>query len=696
MSDPQPTLFSRIRAQGDFLLAGAVFALLFIMLVPLPPVLMDMLLASSISLALLLFLASIFANKPVEFTVFPSMLLVATVFRLALNVATTRLILLDGSEGSHSAGKVIESFGQFVVGGNYVVGVVVFVILVVINFVVITKGAGRVAEVAARFTLDALPGKQMAIDAELNAGLIDEVIARERRAEVGREADFYGAMDGASKFIRGDAIAGVIITLINVAGGVFIGTVQAGMPLSEALQTYVLLTIGDGLAGQVPALVVSTAAGLLVTRVSDISGRSLHAQVGDQLLQNPRVLALSAGTIGLFALIPGLHLPFAVMAVAVGGLAWQTHRHAEALQQDVPAAPDEPQQAAPEELLGLMPLTVEVAADLLYLLHSGQGGELGQRFQKIREQFAQDLGLVLPSLVLRDNLELSHGTYRVLLRGEEIGKGRVQPRHQMALDPGTATSELRSAATTDPVFGLPAYWITDDVVQRAQGLGYTVVDVPTVVTTHLVELLHAHGFELFDAVQLDRALDRVSVLSPRLVDDLVPDRLSRQTVLRVFRNLVKEGLSVRDAQTILSCLAEYAATTQEPDVLTEFVRRRLSRHITRRYADDDGAVHVVSLAPDAEDALLRGLQTREGAAPSLRLEPSTARHLILTIRDLVESYPGPGQAVVLCPPLARGALRRLIERVLPRIPVLSSAELLASVRLEQIGIVNLDKGLKAQ
>jgi len=685
-------LLSKIKEHGDVLLALGVFGLLGIMIVPLPAMILDMLLACSIALGILLFLAAMYAKKPVDFSVFPTVLLVATVFRLALNVASTRLILLHGSEGPEAAGNVIQSFGQFAVGGNFVVGGIVFLILVLINFVVITKGSGRVAEVAARFTLDAMPGKQMAIDAELNAGIIDEVTAKARRSEVAREADFYGAMDGASKFIRGDAIAGIIITLINVIGGVAIGVLQQGLPLSEAFESYTILTIGDGLAGQIPALIVSTAAGLLVTRVDDIDDRHLAGQFGGQLAQNPKSLGLGAALLGSMALLPGLHVPFALLAVAAGGLAW--HMHKNPPQKGKKKGPDGAEaptntESRPEDLFALEPLAIEVSVDLVYLVDERHGGELLQRVQKLRNQFVEDLGLVLPPVHLRDNLDLENGEYAVLLQGERIGTGRIQARQHLALDPGTAFGKIDGLPTTDPVFGLPAFWILDKNVLDAQAKGFTVVDAPTVLTTHLVELMSSHGHELFDGAQLDKSLERVAELNPRLVDELVPEPLSRHVVLRVFRNLLKEGVSIRDTSRILETLAEYATRTRDPDVLTEFVRQRMARHITGRVVDEEGQVAVVQLGRDAEEAVLRGLQSQDGGAPVLHLDPNVARMLITRIAEHVEAYGGNAPAVVLAPPLARGALRRMLERVLPRVTVLSSAELLPTARLQSVGVVTL-------
>ena len=701
---PSLSIIDRFKAQGDYTLALGVFGLLAIMLVPLPTIVLDLLLAFSISISVLLFLAVMYVKKPVELSIFPTLILITTVFRLALNIATTRLILLNGFDGSHAAGHIIEAFGNFVIGGNPIVGVVVFIILIVINFSVVTKGSGRVAEVAARFTLDAMPGKQLAIDAELSQGMIDEKEARARREEISREADFYGSMDGASKFVRGDAVAGIIILVVNMVGGVVIGVFQHDLKVLDALQVFAIMTIGDGIVAQIPSLMLSMAAGLLVTRVHDEDSQPLHHQLGSQLMQSPRVLTLLATVLGGFALIPGMRIPFFVLgclalwasreidkqpAVPAKGSAAAAAAAKSAAGVTHPMGAKERAEARPEDLLPVEPLTIEVGLDLLYMVDERTGGELVSRIQRIRNQFAQDLGVVLPPVHLRDNLRLEGGEYAILLRGEEIGRGKVYARQHLALDPGGTTGPIRGIQTTDPVFNLPAYWIQESYVLKAQALGYTVVDVPTVLTTHFVELMQSAGSELYDASQLTKALERVSVDSPKLVDDLVPDPLPRQACLRVFRNLVREGISIRDTQTILEALAEYAHKTRDPDVLTEFVRQRLARHITRRFADTDGVLHYIGLGPDAEDALLRGLQTQEGSAPSLSLEPDVARRFFTRIRELSDGYTGPGQPVVLCPPLTRGALRRMLERALPRAVVLSSAELLPTVKLDRIGIIDL-------
>ena len=683
-------MFARLSQHRDLLLAASAFALLAIMVVPLPPLLLDMLIAGSFCLSLLVFLTTLYVRKPLEFSVFPTILLVATVYRLSLNVASTRLILLSSENGQSAAGRIIEAFGQFVVGGNYAVGLVVFVILVVINFIVVTKGAGRVAEVSARFTLDAMPGKQMAIDAELNAGVIDEREARRRRSEVSREADFYGSMDGASKFIKGDAIAGIVITLVNVIGGIFIGVVQGGMGFGEALQQYTILTIGDGLVGQIPALIVSAAAGMLVTRVPDEHVNTLDDQISNQLFGSPRVLGVLAAALGGFALVPGLRIPFALIGGVVGVVAWQINKHgpSESPEDEEAAEATRDRPLGPEDLLGLEPLAIEVGIDLLYLVDEARGGDLVERIQRIRNQFAQDLGVVLPSVHLRDDMRLGGGSYRILLRGEEIGRGDVHARQHLAIDPGDATGKLKGIPGTDPVFGLPAFWIPQGQVLRAQAKGYTVVDVATVLTTHLTELLGLYSFELYDTSQLVRTLERTREASPRLVDDLVPDTLPRQALLKVFRNLLREGVSVRDVQSILETLADYAPKTKDADILTEFVRQRLARHITRRFADDEGRIHYLALGSDAEDAVTRGLQG-EGGAMNLVMDPEQVRMLLEQIKLKSETFSGPGQLVVLCPPLARGPFRRLAERVVPRVPVLSPNELQAGARLERVGVVSL-------
>ncbi|MBM4364639.1 MAG: flagellar biosynthesis protein FlhA [Deltaproteobacteria bacterium] len=686
---PAAVPFAGIRANADALLALGVFAVVAIMMVPLPPIVLDLMLAGSITLSLLVFLVAIYTRRPVEFSVFPTVLLVTTVFRLSLNVASTRLILTHGSEGTHAAGHVIEAVGNFLIGGNALVGFIVFCILVTINFMVVTKGAGRVAEVAARFTLDAMPGKQMAVDAELNAGLIDEKTAKRRRAEVAREADFYGAMDGASKFIKGDAIAAIIITLINIVGGIIIGVVMDDLDVVTALSNYTILTIGDGLASQFPALITSAAAGMLVTRVNDVEDNTLDNQIGHQLLGNPRVIAILAVLASFFVFVPGLRLVFAIIAVALGALAYALRNQApvaSAAADDAPAAPAE---TPIEDLLKVDPVVIELGLDLLYLGDEQKGGQLVQRIQQLRRQVASDLGLVLPTFRLRDNVRLGAGQYRILLRGETIGQGNVVSRQNLALDPGTATAPLKGTEGKDPVFGMKGYWVPDAMRLKAQSLGYTVVDVPTVLTTHLDDLVKRHAHELFGRQNLADALERVSQSNPKLVEELTPDPLPRSAVLRVFRNLIAEGVGVRDTQGILEALSEFAPRTRDPDVLTEFVRARLARAVTARFTGDDGVLRYIGLAADAEDAVSRGLQGNDGGAMSLVLDPDTTRKLFAALRHQVESYSGPGEVVLLVPPLARGPMRRLIEKALPRVPVMSPSEIVPGTGLERAGELSL-------
>jgi len=688
---PTSTLLKNLRDQGDLYVTAGVFAVLMIMVVPLPPWIMDGLLAISVSLAVLIMFVTFYVADPLEFSVFPTLLLVTTLFRLSLNVASTRLILLHGSEGADAAGNIIMAFGKVAVGGNYAVGIVVFIILVVINFMVITKGAGRIAEVAARFTLDAMPGKQMAIDAELNAGLIDEREAKRRRLVVGREADFFGAMDGASKFIRGDAIAGILITVVNIVGGLFIGVIQQKADLSIALQNYTVLTIGDGLVSQVPALVISTAAGMLVTRVPNEESPYLAGQLGSQLFGSPRALAMMAAALVLFSIMPGLRLPFLAVASAAVYTVWRKTRAPKQPEFEMlpEAGAPSPTTALPlDDLLKVEPLSIELGVDLLALVEERKGGALVERIQRIRQQFAQNVGLVVPPVHLRDNLRLASGEYRVLLRGEELGRGKVYARQSLAIDPGDARGPIRGIKGKDPVFGLDAYWIADAARLQAQTLGYTVVDIPTILTTHLSELLMQHGHELFGRQELADVLDRTSKVLPRLIEELVPDMLTRGAVLKVFRNLLREGVSIRDTHTIFETLAEYALRSKDPDVLTELCRQRLARHLTRHFQNVEGVIYYIALAPDVEEALSRGLQPVEGGLARLVLDPNDFRRLLSRLTEVTQQSKANQEAVLLCPPLARAPLRQLIEKALPRIAVLSPAELLPTAKLEKIAEIS--------
>lgn len=704
---PSPqAMLTRLKGRGDLLTTGALLSFLVIMIAPLPPVVMDFLLACSITSALLTLLVTFYIESPVKFSVFPMLLLGTTLYRLSLNVASTRLILLRGADGPGAAGNIIQTFGQVVVGGSYIVGLVVFIIMIIINFMVVTKGAGRVAEVAARFTLDAMPGKQMAIDAELNAGLIDEKKARSRRKEISQEADFYGAMDGASKFIRGDAIAGILITIVNILGGLLIGVVQEGLSFQEALEIYTVLTIGDGLVGQVPALVISAAAGILVTRVHDEKSGGMHEQITEQLISDGRPMGLLSVALFGFMLMPGLRLPFFLLGSGASYItyrSWQQETLTGEPRPDGEQDGEETEEAGAsdedipvEVLLHVEPLAIELGVELLRLVDERKGGDLVSRIQRIRRQIVKEVGLLVPAVNLRDNMDLNGGEYRILMRGEEIARGQVVPNKVLAINPGDARGPLKGKRTIDPVFGLPAYWIGEKWSLPAQKKGYTVVDIATVLTTHFTEMLHDHGHELYGRQQLSSMLERVAESSPRLIEELVPEQLSRSALMRVFRNLLREGISVRDSLTILETLGEYAGRIKDPDVLTEYVRQGLRRHISRRFATEDGTLHYIGLAPDAQAALERGLQSQQGGTLHLNLSFEDQQKLLLGLKNAAEAYTGPGQVIILASPLARGPLRRMTEKLIPRVPVLSAGELLPTVRLQRASVVSLRTNRRAE
>lgn len=677
-----------LAARADVALALAVLGIVAVMLIPLPPLLLDLLLTTNLALSLLTLLIGMYILRPLDFSVFPSLLLLLTLFRLSLNVASTRLILLHGSDGTKAAGEVIHAFGRFVVGGNYVVGSVVFLILVVIQFVVITKGAGRIAEVAARFTLDAMPGKQLAIDADLNAGLISDSDARARRREVAREADFYGAMDGASKFVRGDAVAGIIVTAVNIVGGLVIGVVQQRMQLLDALTTYTLLTIGDGLVTQIPALIVSTAAGLVVTRAASES--ELAATVAQQFAGHHRALLITAATLLILGLIPGLpKAPFLLMAAVTGTVAYRGLK-------DTKRVPDAPAggAAAPgsggpekvEKLLALDPLELEVGYSLIPLVDPGQGGDLLDRVRLVRRQFATDLGFVVPPVRIRDNLQLKPAAYAIKIRGLVVARGEILAGHYLAMNPGTATEAIAGVATTEPTFGLPAQWIAADERERAQVLGYTVVDPSSVITTHLTETIRRRARDLLGRQEVQGLIDVLKPTHPSVVETLVPNLLPLGTVQKVLQNLLAEGVSIRDLALILEVLADTAPATKDPGLLTEYARQALSRTICRALASTDGILKVFTLSPALEqtlaDAVADGDQGRY-----LALEPRTAQRVIEGIAKTVGKEPPEGTPVVLCGPTIRPHLRRLTERYLPHLAILSYNEIDSDVTLKALAMV---------
>jgi flagellar biosynthesis protein FlhA len=661
---------------------GAILAVVALMIVPMPPLLLDLLLSIDIGLAVVLLLTAIYVKEPVDFSVFPSLLLVLTLLRLSLNVAGTRLILLDGADGVDAAGHVIMAFGQFVVGGNFVVGIVVFLVLITIQFVVINHGAVRISEVTARFTLDALPGKQMAIDADLNAGLIDERQARERREKIRREADFYGAMDGAIRFTQRDAMAAMLITAVNIIAGLIIGVLQRGMPLSEAAQTFTILTVGEGLVTAIPALLVSMSGGLITTRAASES--PLGEEVASQLLTQARPLAVAAGALLLLAAIPGLP-KFAFISVgALLGLAAWVNRNAALAAPAEDVAPAAPAMDTPD-VAAVDPLGVEVGYALISLVDEKQGGTLLSRIRSIRKQIATDSGLVVPPVHVADNLQLGPRTYAILVKGVEVARGELMPDRMLAINPGTATTTVDGIATKEPAFGLPAFWIPNEQRDRASTAGYTVVDPTTALSTHLSEMVRTFLPDLLSRQQTKELLDKVAQTSPRLVEDLVPKVLSTGDVQRVLRQLLRERVPIRDLTTILEALSDAAVVTKDPDMLTEAVRAQLGRAICRQYQSDRNELVTISLAPSLEERLMKSIvRTDQGAV--LALEPLEAQNMATKIARALEQ--AVAQPVLLCTPALRPHLWRLFSRVLPQIGVLSHGEVPTHVRIAPVAVLD--------
>ena len=680
-----PTFLSR---HSGVLVAAGVMSIVFLMIIPLPRALLDLLLALNISLSVLIFLLAMYTERPLDFSLFPSVLLIATLFRLSLNICSTRLILTRGDQGIEGAGRIIAAFGSFVVGGNFMVGLVIFLILVIINFVVITKGATRIAEVSARFTLDSMPGKQMAIDADLNAGLIDEVEARRRREEIAREADFYGAMDGASKFVRGDAIAGLIITGINILGGLVIGVLQLGIPLEQAVRTYTTMTVGDGLVSQMPALIISTAAGILVTRAGSHS--NLGQVLPRQLAQVPEALGVASGVLLVLGLVPGLpFVPFAVLAGVLGGSAYSLKKLKEAevvereeavrrAAEEAPPAPEGPEDVSP--LLQVDVLELEVGYGLLHLVDPSQGGDLLERIRSIRRQVALEMGVVVPPIRIRDNLQLRPNEYMILIKGIEVARSELKEGHYLAMNPGIGEEGLDGIPTREPAFGLEALWIREDLREEAQIRGYTVVDHSTVVATHLTEIIKRNAHELLGRQETQNLLDMVKEQAPALVEELVPNLLPLGTVQKVLQNLLRERVSIRDLRTILETLADYAPSTKDPELLTEYVRAAMRRAITKQYQDEDGKLPVIVLDHQLEE-LLSGAVQRTDHGAFLSLEPGLAQRVLAALSRAAEAVSLQNLVpVVLTAPGLRLPLRKLTERVLPSVAVLSHNEVEGPIR----------------
>jgi flagellar biosynthesis protein FlhA len=680
---------------SEVLAVVGVMTVLAVMIVPLPAMVLDFLLALNITLAVSILLIAMYTLKPLDFSIFPSVLLITTLFRLSLNVASTRLILLRGDEGVSAAGKVIKSFGSFVVGGNYVVGAIVFVILVIVNFVVITKGATRIAEVAARFTLDAMPGKQMSIDADLNAGLIDEDEARSRRTRIAREADFYGAMDGAAKFVRGDAIAGIIITLINIFGGFVIGVLEKKMLLAEAAQTYTLLTVGDGLVSQIPALTISTAAGMVVSRTA--SDNTMGKDLGQQFVTYPKAMYLAGLTVFIFGLIPGLPtLPFVTLAMVVTGAvylatrqkAMEERREEEKVKKQETGLGPEPV----EHLLTIDPVELEVGYGLLSLVDKEQGGEFLDRVRSIRRHFALDTGIIIPPIHIRDNLQLKPSRYQILLKGVRIAEGELMVNHYLAMDPGDAKTRIDGIDTEEPAFQLPALWIPESKRDEARLAGYTVVDNVTVMSTHLSEVLKKHSAELLGRQEVQSLLDHLSKSYPKAVEELVPNLLSLGVVQKVLQNLLREQVSIRDLLTIVETLADYGTLTKDPELLTEYVRHKLARSFISPYLDDKRVLNLITLGQEVEDTLVRAIHKTEHGA-YLSVDPGIADHLVRSVRNAAEKAMTVNlQPILVTSPQLRRHLKKMVEHFVPSLVVLSQTELLNDMKFKSIGEVKLNDG----
>ncbi len=658
-------------------LAGPVLIIMILamMILPLPPFLLDVLFTFNIALAVMVLLASLYAMKPLDFAAFPTVLLVTTLLRLSLNVASTRIVLLEGHTGADAAGKVIEAFGHFVVGGNYAVGIVVFVILVVINFVVVTKGAGRIAEVSARFTLDAMPGKQMAIDADLNAGLIGEEDARKRRAVIAQEADFYGAMDGASKFVRGDAVAGIIIMMISILGGFAVGVLQHDLDITAAARNYTLLTIGDGLVAQIPALVISTAAGIVVSRVA--TDEDVGQQMIGQLFSKPQVLILTAGILGVMGVIPGMpHAAFLLLAALLGAGAYVLATKAAPAESAAPpvnAPTPETQEASWDDVTPVDTLGLEVGYRLIPLVDKNQDGDLLRRIRGIRKKFAQEVGFLVPAVHIRDNLGLRPNAYRVTLKGVEIGGGEAYVGMYLAINPGRVTGTLQGTVTQDPAFGLPAVWVEPALREQAQSFGYTVVDASVVVATHVDHLLHNHAAELLGRQELQQLLDRVNRDSPKLLEDVVPKLLPFSTVQKVMQNLLAEGVHIRDLASIMEALAEQAPRTQDASELTAAVRVALGRAITQQIYPSGAELQVIALDYELERLLAQALQSN---ASNAGIEPGLADTLVRETQASVQRQEQQGYPpVLLVPPQLRTVLSRFLRRAIPQLKVISHSEI---------------------
>lgn len=678
-------VFRMIGEHKDLLLIVGVIGVIVIMLLPVPPFLLDILLSIMITIALVILMVSMFIKTVLDFSIFPGILLVVTLFKLSLNVAVTRLILSEGV-----GGEVINAFGTFVTGGNMVVGAIIFIILMVINFQVITKGSTRIAEVAARFTLDAMPGKQMAVDADLNAGNIDEAEARKRRSDISREADFFGAMDGASKFVRGDAVAGMIIVAVNILGGFVVGMAMLDMSAVQSLRTFTQLTIGDGLVAQIPSLMISTAAGIIVSRAA--SKANLGAEITGQLTQSPSALYVSSAVMGGLALVPGLpHVPFFILAVATAAIAYgrtlALRKEEQAAKEPAKSSTKPHEEDKVENYLAIDQMELEIGYALIPLVDVNQGGDLLERITLLRRQCASELGIIVPPIRIRDNILLKPAQYVIRVKGVEIGQGELMTGCYLAMDPGSVSRRIAGIPTREPAFGLPAMWITETQKEAADLAGYTVVELPAVLATHLTEIIRSHSHEVLTRQDVRTLVDNLRPSHPTVVDELVPSLLSYGEVQKVLENLLRERVSIRDLPTILEALADAARSNRDPVHLTEQVRLALARSLCKQLADTEGVLPVLTLEPGMEQILEASIQTTD-RGPRLLVRPEVVGRLLDALKPLVETMSASGETPVLvCAPQVRPHLRRLLEGSYPQLSVLSYAEIVPGVSVRSRGTV---------
>lgn len=696
LAPPEKSLImSGLRALGsaDVQFALAIVAIIFMMIIPLSPFMLDMMLAISITSSLMILLVSIYVKEPLEISTFPTILLLTTLFRLSLNVATTRNILLDGATGEVSA--VVQAFGNFVIGGNYFVGFVLFIILVIINFIVITKGAGRVAEVGARFTLDAMPGKQMAIDSELNGGLIDRDEAKRRRSKIEREAEFYGSMDGASKFVRGDAIAGIIITAVNLIVGFIIGVMQYNLSFAESATKFSLLTVGDGLVSQIPALIISTAAGIVVTRAG--GGTDLSDDLNTQIILNPKPMYICGLLLVIIGLVPGFPMiPFAILAILfffIGRYATRelARREEEKANSIVAATKDDVREDSIENLLHLDVLALEVGVDLVPLVDTQQDGEVLERIVSARKQFAQDMGIIVPIVMIRDNIQLRPDEYQIMLKGNVIGRGKLAVRRMLAMDPGDVIDPIEGIKTKEPAYGLDAIWVLPGQKDEASFRGYTVVNCATVVVTHLTKMIQEHASDLIGRQEVHSLVEGLKREHEKVVEEVIAtDRLNLGDVVKVLQNLLAEGVSVRDLLTIFETLADHCKTLRNPDALTRYVRKALGRGIIKKYLTPDNQLVMVSLDRATEDVLIDGQIYGEDGSTSLKLEPTQVQKLLNNIAESIKGFDRHGPIpILLCGPLIRWEMRKLIRRYIPGLVVLAYDEIPGDVQTKSIGSISM-------